>query len=37
MTLTWNEAGSAGGANQASTDLTKLGQKAHSFEWVFQP
>jgi type IV pilus assembly protein PilV len=37
MTLTWNEAGSARGANQASTDVTKLGQKPHRFEWVFQP
>jgi type IV pilus assembly protein PilV len=37
MTLTWNEAGSAGGANQASTNAANLGQKAHSFQWVFQP
>ena len=37
MTLTWSEAGSAGGANQASTDATRLGQKSHSFQWVFQP
>jgi len=37
MTLTWNEAGSAGGANKASTKTANLGQKAHSFEWVFQP
>jgi hypothetical protein len=37
MTLTWNEAGSAGGANQASTNTAALGQKAHSFQWVFQP
>jgi len=37
MTLTWNEAGSAGGANQASTNINNLGQKPHSFVWVFQP
>lgn len=37
MRLRWNEAGSAGAANQASTDTTKLGQQPHQFEWVFQP
>jgi len=37
MTLRWNESGGAGGAQRASIDTTKLGQKLHTFEWVFQP
>ncbi|TAN08364.1 MAG: type IV pilus modification protein PilV [Rhodanobacteraceae bacterium] len=37
MTLTWSEAGSAGGATQASIDAAKKGQQPHTFEWVFQP
>jgi type IV pilus assembly protein PilV len=35
MKLTWNEAGSAGGAKQGQVDTT--GQQPHSFEWKFQP
>jgi type IV pilus assembly protein PilV len=37
MTLTWNEAGSAGGATQASIDASKTGQQQHTFAWIFQP
>lgn len=37
MTLTWNEAGGAGGAQQASIDTSKQGQHPHTFAWVFQP
>lgn len=37
MTLSWNESGGAGGADQASIDTSKQGQKLHTFEWVFQP
>lgn len=37
MTLTWNEAGGAGGAQQSSIDASKQGQRPHTFAWVFQP
>ena len=37
MILQWNEAGAAGGANQASTDTSKQGQHLQTFQWVFQP
>lgn len=37
MTLTWNEAGGAGGAQQASIDTSLQGQRPHTFVWVFQP
>ena len=37
MTLSWNESGGAGGAQQASIDTSKQGQQVHKFQWVFQP
>lgn len=37
MTLTWDEAGGAGGAAQTSIDTAKQGQQPHTFAWVFQP
>jgi type IV pilus assembly protein PilV len=35
MTLTWDEAGAASGANQS--DITSKGISPHTFAWVFQP
>lgn len=37
MSLSWNEAGAAGGAQQTSLDTTQQGQQLHTFQWVFQP
>jgi type IV pilus assembly protein PilV len=37
MTLTWNEAGGAGGAQQSSVDASLQGQKPQTYTWVFQP
>ncbi|WHZ19229.1 MAG: hypothetical protein OJF55_001378 [Rhodanobacteraceae bacterium] len=37
MTLSWNEAGGAGGAQQASLAAGTQGQQLHTFQWVFQP
>lgn len=37
MKLSWNEAGAAGGAQQASLAAGSQGQQLHTFEWVFQP
>jgi type IV pilus assembly protein PilV len=37
MTLTWNEAGGAGGAQRTSLESDSQGQQPHTFTWVFQP
>ena len=37
MSLTWNEAGGAGGAQQSSVNTAQQGQQPHTFQWVFQP
>lgn len=37
MQLQWNEAGVAGGAQQASLQSGAQGQQLHTFTWVFQP
>lgn len=37
MTLSWNESGAAGGAQQDSVQAGASGQQQHTFAWVFQP